>query len=800
MREGYGSPIRVARLFAAVFVIAAYAHQVFGQAPPSPVPLWQLPPFDRITLINDTVHDIDPVRIAPGVEFDPELDTYVGEPGLPPFRELRRARYYRIRLQDDGLLYDVQGKSIRKIQYYEDLLLAAARDLLAGGKFDQAYDYLVALTGRAADWPGVLETRIEFHMEESEQREAAGDREGALLFLAEEKRLRDDYEARPGPNPKKELFGAGTIRQRADDIATRWFERELSLRRFGEARKAVARLERLYPDSGGAQAARAELGKRSRQLADGAQAAKNAGNPRQAALLARQAIEIVPDDPGLRAMFTEINTLFPVLRVGVEQLPTYRGGLGNWTRADERCADLFHVNVARLSTDGTESTFTSDILAAIEKSDINRKATLELKEDLVWPGDGKPVTVIDLERLVADSCRLNSPTYHPALERLLVNLRPLLPSRLEMQFDRPQFQPAAWLQIPFLRLGHDPGIAKMRDGTSRGFSGLGPFRLLAWGESSAEYGSNPTYFDRGKPLLRQITEIVYPTSAERLRALANKEVDMVVGVAPRHLEKAAKLEGVKLVTLAKPRIHLLQFNLRRRELRQRALRRAIDYAIDRQAIFAKLGVAMDPVNRPISGPLPHGSFGDNPKVEARPADLVLAKALVVGVRKELQTLPPLRLAHRGDETSRAACALIVADLVKAGLTVSLVDVDLDPSLEAVETDLEYRSYTVTDPVYDVITLLTRDNPTLTEHGSPWLRQKLVELVDVPNLSAASVLLPEVHAIIHDDAVLVPLWQWSEHCAVSEAVGGLTAAPPRAYTSAPQWNIVPRFPDSHWQNR
>jgi hypothetical protein len=105
---------------------------------------------------------------------------------------------------------------------------------------------------------------------------------------------------------------------------------------------------------------------------------------------------------------------------------------------------------------------------------------------------------------------------------------------------------------------------------------------------------------------------------------------------------------------------------------------------------------------------------------------------------------------------------------------------------------------VTDPIYDVVTLLTRDNPSLSEHGSPWFRQKLVELVDVPNLSVASDVLPELLRILHEDMVLLPLWQWTDHFAVSNGVSNLPEGPANVYQGITEWMVTPRQPPSYLQ--
>jgi ABC-type transport system substrate-binding protein len=156
--------------------------------------------------------------------------------------------------------------------------------------------------------------------------------------------------------------------------------------------------------------------------------------------------------------------------------------------------------------------------------------------------------------------------------------------------------------------------------------------------------------------------------------------------------------------------------------------------------------------------------------------------------------------HSGDETSRAAAEFIAKSLERIGLSVSLVDREDQYLSDPLDADVRYESYTVSDPLYDVVTLLTRDNPTLAKHGSPWFRQLLVELIETPNLSTASRLLPQLQQVLFDDSTILPLWQWTDRFAVSDAVAGVADAPPTFYHRVADWTAQPRFPPAAWDSK
>ena len=105
--------------------------------------------------------------------------------------------------------------------------------------------------------------------------------------------------------------------------------------------------------------------------------------------------------------------------------------------------------------------------------------------------------------------------------------------------------------------------------------------------------------------------------------------------------------------------------------------------------------------------------------------------------------------------------------------------------------------TTTDPIFDTITLLTRDNPSLADYASSTLRQLLVDLVDLTNVSAARDLLPKLSRVLHDDVAVLPLWQYSQRFAVSKRVAGIVDAPASTYEGIVGWKVEPGLGPVGW---
>lgn len=810
MRSGQARP----RFYAwgnAVAVLLLVSWPLYAQQEQKNPPLWQLTPFDRLVLADDSVHDIDPVRIPDDVTFKAAVDRpvasrpgpekeiivhenkYVGIPGIPKPDVLKgeiRGGLFRIRRLADGLDYYVSGRSIRRITFYEDLLLAEANEHIRSRQFEEAIPYLETVHARNPNWPGLLQARLRLHVAEAEQFALHSD----YLLAFESYRTAFNLAQGAPEDQRNQQTSPDAIREKLEEVTRTWVESLLISQQFEEGRRVVARLELLFPQSAVAREAREKFARRTEELLAEMNRLMQAGDMVMAQRILEQAKGVDPSLPALREQAEKFYSTFPVLRVAVEQLARFHRGPADWSVADWRCADLVHLPLLKLTTTAEESKpFESPIIQSLEQSNINKRATVTIRDSIRWPDD-KPVTAMDVLRLLVHSCREQSPLYHPGMARLVTGMHPEYPNALHIDFDRPQFRPAAWLQMPMIRLGGTVGGRRFTTA-----QGLGPFRLESLKSDGKQtvFLANPLYHEENRPILQEIVELKIPSSADRLRALEKREVDLVAYVPPRHVEAAKQLSGVRVIERHSPTIYVLQFDFNRPILRDRTLRRAIDYAIDREAIFRAVQVQPDEKNRIITAPLPYGSFGYKTQVQARSQNNLLAKAVIFGLRKKHGSLPRLTLSHAGNETTRKACEMIAEMLVEVGLDVIVVDRQSDFSRDHAG-DLRLETYNVQEPIYHLITLLTRENPSLLPHTTPWLRQQLIELQNIPHFTAAKELLPALHQTLHEDVACLPLWQWHDHLAVSDAVSNLPEEFTQVYERVSEWSVEPSYPPSYWQ--
>lgn len=765
----------------AAFCLALAAASPVQAQPQAPAPLWQLKPFDRLTLTNNASHDIDPWRIPPGVEFDVEEGEYVGRPGLPPKREIHRLRRYRIRLQVNGLEYYVLGRNVKNIEFYEDLLLGEARRLVAQARFDEAQPYFERLREIAPDWPGLDEAVVEALRQEAARRVFAEDWERAFWLFVEALRRRDERSVADAASPPLE--------SEIDRTADRWLAGRAAARDYAEMRRIVARLESVRPQSPVAARWRGELAARTADLLQAARRLESEGKPIDALAPLEQAAAIDPSDAAVRSALEDAYQRRGRLCVAVEQL----AGLGSpaaRSAADRRCADLVHLRLMAPVFGADPLRWKSDVLASVTRPDefVNRRAVLELRPGLLWSTGDKPVSAVDIQRILVDACRAESDSFHPAFARLVARIETNSSQELTIDFDRPQPRPEAWLDMP---------VARRAGGDLSNWIGLGPFAVARADRDRVEFRANPHFSQPGKPLLGKVTEVRLPAAADRLRALQENRVDIVANLLPRQVPAARSLADARVVELAGPIVHVLQFNWNQRALRDRTLRRAVALAVDRRAILEKLGVDPGDASALPTAPWPVGGFGYDPAVEPRPYDPVLAKTLVAAVRRKRSSLPVLRLLHDDVQADRIACEEIARGLTFAGLEVQLVASNPAAPVSPSTADLYYAGLRVAEPVQDMVALLTRDNPSLWDHASPWLRQAVVNLVDVPTITDARQLMSRLHRAIHDDAAILPVWQGPEWIAVSNRVSGMPERPTAVYDGVLDVAVAPGFAPPYW---
>ncbi|MCC7103712.1 MAG: hypothetical protein IT307_01095, partial [Chloroflexi bacterium] len=217
----------------------------------------------------------------------------------------------------------------------------------------------------------------------------------------------------------------------------------------------------------------------------------------------------------------------------------------------------------------------------------------------------------------------------------------------------------------------------------------GPFKLREWQrDDHAVFEANPSYWE-GRPLLDTYTIRIVPSPEIAYQMLKTGEVDQGV-VTPDNYNEAKNLPNVKMYEWwpAAATWRYLGFNLRRPLLQDVQVRRAISYAVNRNAIASQI---LNNLAQPTYSVFPPSSWVYNPNVPKYEYDPAKAKELLeaAGIKagpnglRQTKDGKPIKLRILfGPQTSKTASqtAVVTQQWLK--------DVGLDAEVQG----LEWGSY------------------------------------------------------------------------------------------------------------
>jgi peptide/nickel transport system substrate-binding protein len=220
--------------------------------------------------------------------------------------------------------------------------------------------------------------------------------------------------------------------------------------------------------------------------------------------------------------------------------------------------------------------------------------------------------------------------------------------------------------------------------------GTGPFRVAEWVRGDhITLVANDDYF-RGKPKLRRIVVREIPDENTSLNALRSHDIDWIFEASPELYKQLKAMPDVNVILNPQPQTLGLGMNLSRPPLDDVRVRRAIAYAVDKQAIVEKNTGGSATV---AWADQPAYSWAYEPDVAKYPADPVKAKALLAQagwtpgsggiVRKNGKPLS-LQIAYNVENATRRAVAVQVQAMLSA--------VGIDAQIKAYPANLFFATY------------------------------------------------------------------------------------------------------------
>ena len=759
-------------------------------------PLYEEDPYDLITL--DAANKNEVVKVKK-LELPDRMN--------PPVPGKAVGKLTVQLFSDSERKFEVNWRSIAKLETFEQLVLAKARSLVAEEQFDAAYDYFLFLQQNAPNLPDLGNAVDESLFAEASFSRQRRQYDGALALLQE-------LHAR---NPKWPDIGEA-LGEATGDLVKRYADE----RNYAAARVLLRNLNVDFPDHPVVVEWRNRFIRQAEPLLAGAAAAADAGRWHEAGEQIRQVGEIWPNLPGAHELAAKIHRQCPRVAVGVTSSAD-NAAVASAARSDDwaarRTQRLLYRTLTEYIGSGTEGGRYDCPVGKIAYDPNQRRLAIRLKPNVGWAEGNATLCNSDVARRLLAMAESGANDYRVDWADLLkaVSIRGVYD--VEVELRRPHVRPEALLQIILTPRGTPVEAAAPSNGS---------FFALSRRPTETIFVANERYFAAKAGGPKELVERRYPTVAKAIAALKRGEILAIDRINPWNVTPLQDDIHLIVQPYALPLTHCLIPNVRRPLVSDRTFRRALVYGIDREAILEQmLGGAKIPGCVVSGSPFPVGVTADDPlgygsdtiEIQPRPYEprLAIAMAGTVVLSGEKKDAPPktdadknepakaetpkpvksrkkaaikLVLAHPADEIAAAACMAIQWQLKRMNIEVELRPIAGPmPSRVPDDVDLMYAELPMWEPLVDARHLLGEDG--MTGGCSPYMKLALRQLDEAVDWREARECLHRIHRVAYNDTAIVPLWQLVDHFVCRESLRGIAERPMSFYQSIEQWR--PPFP-------
>lgn len=747
-------------------------------------------PFDRIQLADMTEIEVEPVtpRPLPPVkkasikrsptrkQRSPETEARLTEAEKDP-----AIRIMIQPLEADGAEYAVYREDMTRVVYFEEMLLAEADKLTAAGDFAKAFEYLMLVQARDANWAGLAESHRRLLLAEARERFQQSDLSSGLQFVTEA------LAKNPGDNEAKALAVQGLEKLARQDIDAGRFER---------ARESYARMKSIDSSAPDVKALAESLQSAAKELFDNAPADR----PERLDVL-NDAYRAWPETEGLAAARAEALKRWPTLRVGVAESISQPPKPWGVTLAGQRASDLTYLPLLK---DLQEASFkgqtSGQLLERFEMTDLTT-AQLQLKPDLKW-SSGRAINARDVVAALSSWALPSSPAYRGVWASLVESVTATDDRKIQVKFVRPVLQPENW----FLRPIGPAETSQAEKVTMAAWSGSGAYQ---WTGAKVESSGAESIFERSPGVstgLFRIRELVFENEMDAWQALLDDRLDLLEHVPAEVASAPAGNDQIRLGNYSVPEVHLMALDGRAEQLANRSLRRALGYALDRAEILEEQFLRRPPTPDELvaDGPFPKGSAWDDPETKAQPYDAAMATLLFASAKRELKSQRiklTIDYPRRADITRSVAR---IADILKSyGLEITLRSWSPDELEARLASGQPFElAWRVISPGPDHFVMGGWVCPSLyappatrglAALASPITLSQVLDVERAWNENAVRDAGRFVDRLCRQELPILPLWQVPRRFAVRKNLAGIPNAPDRLYKSIDQWQLSSPVP-------
>lgn len=705
-------------------------------------------------------------------------------PGRKPPSDPKGALKFQV-VGIEGKDFACKWSDIRRIDLWEVRLERETKERIAKGDFSGAYPFLSVLIRDYPNRPGLRELRSEFLWNDIVARARKNELAPTLAMLEELRRYAPEYKP-------------STVVRAIDGVTDRLLQKLVDDGELDLAQQMLARLEIDYQNErlDSVKKWNLEFLKMATAKQEEAIAARDDKDYRKARALARESVYLRPDIAGGKELIREIDTIYPLVNVGVLQTATQFAPtrLDNW--GARRSGRLLYRTLFEMQGAGPEGGEYDFIFGDVEMSADRMHFELNLETEKLIP----PLDKIEahfLADVLADRAQLDSPNYFAPWAAAVAAIGLNGPKQVTFDLRRPNVLPICLLQVPVdgSWFGGEPN------------SPTGDYRVDVIEEETVRYVLSGPPKTPTQP--REIVEIRSPSASQAVSLLLQGEVDVLDQLFPADAVRLRRSRSIKVANYPLPTVHMLIPCSDHPYLAERTFRRALLYGINREDILT--GELLEGLTsegcRVLSGPFPAGLEMNDPlgyaydqSIEPRRYEPPLAKLLLAmnsnqmksqaqRKKEEFPPLTPIRLAFPPDNLSRVACEAIRSQWLLLGLEVELVELQVGqtfPKEDEDIADIVYVSTAVWEPVIDARRVLGPEG--LAGSTDQLVGLGLRRLEEAKNWREVRDRLLDLHAITHHELPVLPLWQMVDSYAYRRQLIGVGSDIVSLYQNAGNWRL------------
>jgi peptide/nickel transport system substrate-binding protein len=208
--------------------------------------------------------------------------------------------------------------------------------------------------------------------------------------------------------------------------------------------------------------------------------------------------------------------------------------------------------------------------------------------------------------------------------------------------------------------------------------GTGPYRFKEW--KTDQYillEANPDYFE-GRPFVQRYVYRIIPDSSVQFLEMRNESIDSISLTPDQYKAYDSIFEHHQRYRYPSFKYVYFGFNLRDEMFKDKRIRTALAYALDRQSMVQGIVLGL---GQPITGPFPVTSWAYNSAVQPMPYDPEKAKALFAecgwkadGSGRLMKDGKPFAftlMTNQGNKTRELCAQVIQQQLKKLGIDVTI---------------------------------------------------------------------------------------------------------------------------------